>query len=158
MDNNQMDAIHRYYLSIANKYAADNSTCLKVAVGSVFVGMNNDIYYASNCGKKSCKEIGECYKFKVTGIYKSCEETRPYCAAIHSEINMINQLREKGIGPWGTIYVTRYPCLNCAINLAAYGFKDVVYGGRQEISEDVKKIFDDNEISYKWYPDIDFEK
>ena len=146
----------------AYTYAMNNSTCMKVKVGSACL-VDNTLITACNCSiedSKNCIKLGECYKYKITGIYESCEETRKYCSAIHSEINLINRLKTLGFEvamPTMTLFVTRYPCENCAKNIVDFGFKKVYYCGKQEISDEVKKIFKINGIDYKWYPEFDFE-
>lgn len=140
-------------------HAKDNSTCKKLAVGSGFLDSNGTLYVESNRSSDfNCKNEGECYKAKVTGIYESVEWTRKYCKAIHAEINMINLLKSKGIDPSnGTLYVSRYPCENCARNCVEFGFKHIVYCGRQKISDEVNKIFKDADIEICWFPEIDYE-
>ena len=89
---------HRLYT--AHCHARKESGCIKVAVGAVWIPDDYErarIYsgaiFASNVNPEgySCKENGECYKAKVTGIYESCEETRKYCKSTHAEINLINK-------------------------------------------------------------------
>lgn len=149
------------YLDQAFSYAQKFSTCRKVYVGAVFVTANGDEVYSCNrtdSPEKNCQMIGECYKAKVTGIYESCEETRKYCSAVHSEINMIQILKDNNVNiDGGTLYVTRYPCHNCARNIVDFGIKNVVYGGRQKIDEEVEELFKRSNVSVTWYADIDYE-
>lgn len=151
------------YFRSAFAYAEMNSTCRKVQVGAVCADHTGIVAWACNKSEddsKNCVKIGECYKYKVTGIYESCEETRKYCSAIHSEINLINELKEIGFGtamPTMVLFVTRYCCENCARNIVNFGFKHVYYCGIQEISDEVKKLFDENCVEYKWFPEYDFE-
>lgn len=149
----------KHILDSAFHFASNTSTCNKVAVGACFSGYGNIKEYSSNYSSDyDCKSNKNCYKAAVTGIYESCEETRKYCKATHAEINMINILKSKNIDPsCGVLYITRYPCLNCARSCAEFGFKNIVYCGKQEISDDVKKIFDDYNINVCWIPDIDYE-
>lgn len=152
---------YKYILDSAFDFASNNSTCNKIAVGACFRNHSGYITeYSSNYSSDyNCKSNKNCYKAAVTGIYESCEETRKYCKAIHAEINMINILKSKNIDPsCGVLYITRYPCLNCARSCAEFGFKNIVYCGKQEISDDVKKIFDDYNINVCWIPDIDYEE
>lgn len=149
-------------LNLAASHANKHSTCLKVGVGAAYIINNSDsksdIVYSSNRGDINCKNIGECHKYKITGIYESCEETRKYCAAKHAEINLLETLKVMNIDPSGaTIYVTRYPCINCARSLVDAKISKVVYGGRQEISDDVKRLFNDNHIDVEWHPECDYE-
>lgn len=151
------------YFRSAFAHAKVNSTCRKVQVGAVCADHTGIIILACNKSEddsKNCVKIGECYKYKVTGIYESCEETRKYCSAIHSEINLINKLKKLGFEkalPTMVLFVTRYPCLNCARAICDYGFKTVYYSGIQEISDEVKELFNKNGVEYKWFPEYDFE-
>lgn len=148
------------YLDIAAEMANNISTCKKVAVGSCFVQSNTGSIFctANRSDKINCKELGECRKFKLSGIYESREETRHLCAATHSEINMINLLKRDNVSlSDGTLYVTRYPCLNCANELVKNGIMKLVYGGVQRISEQVEEIFIKNDVECSWIPECDYE-
>lgn len=139
--------------------ARSTSTCNKLAVGSGFITTSGIFILESNRSiEHNCKLNNECYKAKLTGVYESVEWTRKYCKAIHAEVNMINRLKSLNIDPSeGTLYVTRYPCVNCANECVKAGFRHISYCGVKEISDEVKKIFDDANISVTWYPDIDYE-
>lgn len=144
-----------------NEFAEENTTCKKVAVGSAYLDHNNNLLHMT-CNKSpenyNCKELNECYKAKVTGVYESVEWTRKYCCSKHSEIWMIEMLRNIDIDPeLGTLFVSRYPCLNCATECVKFGIRNIIYGGKQKISDEVKKLFDDHKVTYKHYPDVDYE-
>lgn len=150
------------YLKSAGDFADATSTCMKVAVGSCYVYDSPDgsrsIYYTSNMGDTNCKKNGYCQKYKLSGIYESCEETRHLCAAKHSEIRMIDVLKKNNVDPSiGTLYVTRYPCIRCATEVSKFGFTKVVYGGVQKISNEVEEVFKKYGIEYKWIPEVDNE-
>lgn len=149
-----------HYLDEAFSHAMAHTTCRKVAVGALFVTKDGKEYYDCNrCpnGGFNCQKEGYCFKSKETGIYESTEATRYACKAIHSEINLIMQLKEKVNLSEGVLFVTRYPCLNCAKHIVEAGIKKVVYGGRQEISDEVKQIFDNAGIKYEWIKECDYE-
>jgi dCMP deaminase len=155
------------YIECLNKaysYGKLYSTCLKVAVGSMFVTDEGKEYFGSNESSNdgrpanNCQANGYCYKAKESGIYESTEKTRYLCKAIHSEIHLLSKLKEKKVDPSkGTLFVTRYPCINCAKNLVAAGIKKVVYGGRLEISPDVNEIFNNASVSVEWVSECDYE-
>lgn len=154
---NSIEKVFSDIYSFAKKY----STCNKVYVGCMIQCPDGTKIYSANSGEgHNCQTDGKCYKYEVTGIYESCEETRKFCASTHSEINAIKEfdkLEVKYNPEECVVYVTRYPCENCAENLVKRGFKKIVYCGRQEISSSVKSILESNGVSYEWYKDIDFE-
>lgn len=141
------------------EYAKNHSTCLKVAVGAMFITNDGRKFYTANNGKvNNCRENGFCHKANVTGVYESVEWTRKYCSATHAEINMINLLRSENIDPAnGVLLVLRYPCENCAKKTSKFGFKKILYCGRQEISDTVKEIYSGHGVDVTWYPDLDYE-
>lgn len=140
-------------------YASSRSTCIKVSVGACAVLKSGEVYFSSNYGDHNCKEDGTCYKYLVTGIYESCEETRKFCASTHAEINLINKVESDGKSMEGAVvYCTRYPCEKCSINLVKSKIKEVHYCGKQEISENSKRWFDKSGIKVFHNPDIDYEE
>lgn len=141
----------------AADYADKFSTCRKVHVGACFIDEKGNKYFScNNGGSSNCNELGYCYKAHVTGIYESCEETRPYCQSVHAEVNMIKTLANKDLSD-GILLVSRYPCYNCAQSVVKAGIKHVKYCGIQEISNEVKQLFKDNNIEVEWFPQYDYE-
>lgn len=157
----------KYMLNLlrAGLYADNNSICIKVPVGSLYVGEDGTEIFASNNGgghgeNIDCKKSGKCHKAEVTGIFISCEETRPFCASKHSEVRLIDKIDEEYPEldvSRGTVYVSRYPCIDCMTHLAERGFKEVVYGGVQEISDEVYSKAKEYGIKVYWFPKIDNE-
>lgn len=145
----------------AAKYADIHSTCSKVHVGAAFITTDGRVFYScNNGGQKNCNELGYCYKAKVTGIYESCEATRPYCQSIHAEINMLNILKENDIDPTdGELWITRYPCRNCLTKCIEAGIKAINFCGVSEgtTPEENKADVLKYGIQYNWYPQYDFE-
>lgn len=153
---------NKEYLDKAFSYAKKYTTCRKVAVGSLFLDENGKEYITCNrCLDNgfNCQKEGYCFKAKETGIYKSSEETRYACKSIHSEIHMINNLLlNMDDMSKGTLFVTRYPCYSCAKYIVSKSnISNIIYGGRQKISEEVSKLFDDNNVKYKWEKECDYE-
>lgn len=158
----------------AYDHAKMYTTCNKLPVGSIILVPNKetdsfDYYFGSNSnysdnGEYNCQKLGECHKAKVTGIYESCEETRKYCKAIHSEINAIADMKYATRNHFdekvkdAIMFITRYPCVNCAKAIVESGIKSIKYCGIQEISDEVKKIFNDANVLYDHYPQYDFEE
>ena len=142
-------------------YAEAYSTCRKVHVGAAFITGDNQIFYScNNGGTNNCNELGYCYKAKKTGIYESCEETRPYCQSVHAEINMLKILKENNIDPSnGVLFVTRYPCRNCLDKCIEAGIREIRFCGVSEgtTPEENKAKATENGVSYIWYPQYDFE-
>ena len=69
------------------------------------------------------------------------------CDAVHSEIDAISQAAKCGLKTNGaTIYVTRYPCENCARAIVAAGIKKVIYGRKESISDYTKQILDSGNV------------
>ena len=120
----------------AAQYHADKmSTCLKVKVGSVIVDSNSCVFfYGCNHGVCNCKENG-CRRINLYGEASKLHRLPSDCDSIHSEIDAICEAAKSGISIEGaTIYVTRYPCENCARAIVAAGIKRVVYGRKETIS------------------------
>lgn len=133
----------------------------RFGVGSLYLDDNNNVVHKT-CNRSvdnyNCKELNECYKASVSGHYESREDTRYLCKARHSEVWMVETLKNLDINPsLGTLLVTRYPCRNCSEVIAKFGIKNVIYGGKQEISDEVREIFEKYNINYKHYPDVDYE-
>lgn len=146
----------------AIEYALLNTTCRKVAVGSAFVLKSGKILYGCNNSKEhNCIKEGECHKAKVTGLYESSEETRVHCNATHSEVDLITSDGFKKLSKddiaFGKLYVTRYPCYNCAKTIVEAGIKNVEYCGGWEISDDVKELFESSGVSVIYNSNYNYE-
>lgn len=144
-------------------YANENTTCLKVPVGACFLTPGGNKYFScnhtNNGMEQNCVYNGVCYKAKITGIFESCEETRKYCSSTHAEVNMINLISNNDRIPitGSILFITRYPCQNCATKVVEAGVDTVYYCGKVKISDEVEKLFRDNDVTVIHYPDIDFE-
>ena len=156
----------------AHMIARRESACLKVAVGAVWIPnpetkkVRYNGIFASNANPDgySCQYEGECYKAKVTGIYESCEETRQYCKSVHAEINLINKMKklfpekeQTELLSDGEVWVTRYPCENCAIEMIKHGLKVLRYCGKQPISNEVSELFKLSGVDVQHFDKYDFE-
>lgn len=153
------DSLIKECLIEANNYAEARTTCYKIAVGSLFITANSIKYYSYNYNQNyNCREHNECYKARVSGKFYSTEETRHLCKAVHSEINMINILRQNNVNmSSGVLFVSRYPCESCCRTICTSGIKFVIYGGKVKISDEVEQLFKDNNVTVVHYPEIDFE-
>lgn len=108
-----------HYFTDITKKVSVRATCDRLKVGSVIVKENDIIatgYNGSPTNEVHCIEDGCLMKDG------SCIRT------IHAEINAIMQCVKHGISLSGaTIYVTHYPCYNCAKHIVQVGIKDIVY-------------------------------
>jgi dCMP deaminase len=133
------------WLRLASCYAARNSGCTKVAVGSVIVSKSGKLVSigANRTIPDVCKHVG-CLRVKKYGDNAKTHRNPDDCRALHSEIDAICNagcdLSE------ATIYVTRYPCEACARAIAAAGITTVIYGRDQEISGPTWVIFESANI------------
>lgn len=130
-----------YYLDMAQKYADEMSTCVKVKVGSVITTDTHGIC-GCNHGVSNCKENG-CRRIKLYGNASKEHRLPSDCDALHSEIDAISKAARRGVKLDGaTIYVTRYPCESCARAIAESGISAVVYGRKEEVSDYTKEILE----------------
>lgn len=133
-----------YALHKAQHYANEHSTCQKVKVGSLIevrtnygeltvLGSNHGIGY-------SCIACG-CMRKKLYGEDSKNHRLPSDCDAVHSEIDAIATAAEQGLRlADATIFITRYPCENCARAIALSGISRVVYGRKQEVSKYTESI------------------
>lgn len=142
-------------LTLADNYAKKHSTCKKTAVGCYIVSEDDwrtVIGKGANAGKINCKEVG-CLREELYG--NNSKEHRADCRCTHSEINALNSVTKKEKLKGATVFVTRYPCYNCAKALVASGIKKVIYGRGFEIEEKTKKLFKRNNIKVRWIKSFD---
>ena len=116
-------------------YITKDNKPLSIGYNGLTVGMNDDEF----CWDSSGEKIGDIYTTK-----------NPYVA--HAEANAI--LNYKGDLTNATIYVTLFPCNECAKLIIQAGIKEVVYLAMYAKSDLVnisKKMFDAAGISYRPY-------
>lgn len=133
-----------YYLKMASNHAKAHSGCIKVVVGSAIIDVHQRVICGANrvmpdaCTSERLSDnlsyAGYCNKLSPVDGNWHCVST------IHSEIDAIIKAARSLFG--ATIYVTRYPCENCARAIVAAGISKVVYGRSQPISDDTKRIFE----------------
>lgn len=121
-----------YFIGITDK-VRERSTCSRLAVGSIIVKDNKILstgYNGSPQGEEHCNEVG-CYISNG-----SCIRT------IHAEMNAIMNSLEQGVNIEGaSIYVTHYPCYNCAKHIVQVGIKEVIYKEDYRNNVEVEKLF-----------------
>lgn len=109
--------------------AATRSTCNRAHVGAIIV-RNNDVlatgFNGSVKGMAHCDDVGHLF----SGDH--CVRT------IHAEINAIIRCALYGTTPNGaTVYVTHYPCYECAKVLLNAGVTRIVYQNDYRKSHDL---------------------
>lgn len=122
-------------LTQVGAYIAKDHKPLSIGYNGLTVGMNDDEFYWDSRGEK----IGDIYTTK-----------NPYVA--HAEANAI--LNYKGDLKGATIYVTLFPCNECAKLIIQSGIKEVVYlmmYAKSDLVNISKKMFDAAGISYRPY-------
>lgn len=107
-----------YFMEMA-VLVSERATCERLHVGAVIVKDNRIIatgYNGSVSGMEHCSESG-------------CDVVDNHCIrTLHAEVNAILQCAKYGISTDGaSIYVTHFPCQNCAKNIAQVGIKHVYY-------------------------------
>ncbi|MCO6530930.1 MULTISPECIES: deoxycytidylate deaminase [Lactobacillus] len=109
----------KQYFMMQALVIAQRSTCDRALVGSVLVKDNRIIgtgYNGSVTGEPHCDDVGHQL---VDG---HCVRT------IHSEMNSLIQCARNGVSTDNTeIYVTHFPCYNCAKALVQAGIKRINY-------------------------------
>lgn len=117
-----------YFLEIA-KLVASRSTCLRRAVGAVFVRDRRVLttgYNGAPSGLKHCEEVG-CIRERE-GIPSG--ERHELCRGIHAEQNAMLQAAQFGISLRGSVlYCTNQPCVLCAKMLINTGVERIVVLG-----------------------------
>lgn len=71
---------------------------------------------------------------------------------VHAEQNAIADAAKRGVSiDKSTIYVTHYPCINCAKMIIASGIKKVIYLNDYKNDPLTQKLFDQAEVSVTKY-------
>ena len=146
-------------LGIAHRYARTYSGCTKVQVGSVITKDSRIISCGANRTiPRLCDTLRGCLRVEKYGD-KSKEHRNPAdCRAIHSEVDAVCNAAKNGISTEGAvIYVTRYPCEACARVIVSAGIKAVMYGRKESISDETRKIFESNHVEYYHFADWNAE-
>jgi len=134
------------WLEGAYQLAKVHSGCIKVQVGSIIVSSGGK-FIARGSNKTDgdmCKTKG-CWRVECYGENDKRHRNPDDCRAVHSEIEAICGAGCNLNG--ATIYVTRYPCENCARAIVAAGISQVIYGRAQVISDMAKDILEGNFIN-----------
>jgi len=113
---------------------ATRATCDRASVGAVITIDNQIIstgYNGSPSGMPHCDDVGHIIR-------------DGHCiATIHAEINALLQCAKYGRSVnGGTMYVTHFPCHNCAKAIVTAGIKRLVYAVDYEPDEMAKLVLD----------------
>ena len=130
---------NEYFMQIA-KLVADRSTCVRRKVGAVLVkdgyilstGYNGSPSGLRHCTKETCVR---------TRLNIPSAESPQLCRAVHAELNCIIQAARHGTSIEGntTMYVTIFPCIECAKAVINAGIHDVVFLGDYDESNEVRR-------------------
>lgn len=122
----------KYFIGIVDR-VKERATCGRLSVGSLIVHDHQIIstgYNGSPWGEDHCIDVG-CHM-----VEGSCKRT------IHAEENAILQGKERGVRlSEATIYVTHFPCFECAKRIIQEGIKKVVYAEDYRNSAKTEEIF-----------------
>ncbi|OEH84352.1 ComE operon protein 2 [Desulfuribacillus stibiiarsenatis] len=121
-----------YFMTQA-KILALRSTCERLSVGAVIVKDRRTIaggYNGSIIGDEHCIDVG-------------CKVVDNHCVrTIHAEINALLQCAKFGVSTEeAEVYVTHFPCLNCAKALIQAGIKGVYWEKDYKNSEYAIELF-----------------
>lgn len=118
-----------YFMSVAY-LLAKRSSCTRLHVGSVIVDDKRIIATGYNGHIKGTPHIS---------IVRDGHEMM----TVHAETNAITDAASRGIKLNGSkIYVTHYPCINCAKNIITAGIQEVVYAEDYKNDELCAKLYE----------------
>lgn len=147
------------WLDMAHQYALKNSGCTKVQVGSVIVFDAYDspaVFGTNRSVPNLCKTRG-CLRVEKYGENSKLHRNPEDCRAVHSEIDAIARLSRFPVAGKKTIFITRYPCEACARAIVTAGISVVIYGRKQEISDETRRIFEAGHVECYHCKDWDAE-
>lgn len=120
------------------------STCTRLSVGAIIVRDNRIIaggYNGSISGGDHCIDHG-CYV-----VDNHCVRT------IHAEMNALLQCSKYGIPAAGsTLYVTHFPCLQCAKAIIQAGIERVFYATDYRNNEYALELFAQSNVAVEHIP------
>ena len=132
-------------LTLADNYAKNNSTCKKTAVGCYIVaeeGWRTILAKGCNRGEISCKDEG-CLREATFG--NNSKEHRAVCRCYgnHAEQDALRGIYRprRKLLKGASVFVTRYPCDDCARALIDAGVGLIVYGREFPISQAASEWF-----------------
>lgn len=140
-------------LDEAHTYAKNHSTCSKVQVGSLLVGVGGNTLGA-NHGSYKCANRRTCRRIELYGDNSKEHRLPSDCDALHSEIDCITRAAQEGRTTLhGYLFVTRYPCEACARAIGQSGITRVIYGRKESISaytRDILQYYGVSHVHVDW--------
>ena len=142
-----------YYLDIAET-VLERATCLRRVYGAIIV-KNDEIistgYNGAPRGRANCVDMGYCSR-EAMNVPRG--ERYELCRSVHAEANAVLNYRGSLKDLEGsTVYVTLFPCHDCAKILAQVGVGEVVYLDNKYADTDdgriSRRILDSCGISYR---------
>ena len=142
-----------YYLNIAQT-VLERATCLRRVYGAIIV-KNDEIistgYNGAPRGRVNCSELGYCNREQLR---IPSGQRYELCRSVHAEANAILNYRGSNKDLQGaTVYVTLFPCHECAKTLVQAGIGEVVYlDDKYEGTQDnliSKRILDTCGVTYR---------
>ena len=142
-----------YYLDIAET-VLERATCLRRVYGAIIV-KNDEIistgYNGAPRGRKNCVDMGFCTR---EAMQVPRGQRYELCRSVHAEANAVLNYRGSLKDLEGsTVYVTLFPCHDCAKILAQVGVGEVVYLDNKYADTDdgriSRRILDSCGISYR---------
>lgn len=146
------------YLEYAHIHATKHSGCTKVEVGSVIVTSTGETVFGANVTVPNWCRTNGCLRVELFGENSKEHRGVAECRAVHSEVDAIATAARNGIAVDGaTIFVTRYPCEGCARAIVRAGIARVVFGRKQDITEQTRTIFEWGGVEITWVDDFEAE-
>ena len=142
-----------YYLDIAET-VLERATCLRRVYGAIIV-KNDEIistgYNGAPRGRRNCVDMGFCTR---EAMQVPRGQRYELCRSVHAEANAVLNYRGSLKDLEGsTVYVTLFPCHDCAKILAQVGVGEVVYLDNKYADTDdgriSRRILDSCGISYR---------
>lgn len=128
VDNNERIGWDEYFASLACLISS-RSPSQKLKVGAIIVKDRRVISSGYNGYPSGCEHIS---------IHRDGHEIN----TIHAEQNAISDASRRGVAiEDATIYVTHFPCINCAKYIISSGIKEIVYLDDYKNDEVVLELF-----------------
>ena len=120
---------HRTWMTVATAVAA-RSRCVRSAVGAVIVGADGRVlstgYNGPPAGFTPAETYSSCAGFCPRHDAHDRAEDFSDCPSVHAELNAL-LYSDRSLRVGGTMYITRDPCWQCALAVAASGLRRVYW-------------------------------